>query len=361
MQKTVWFMKGYSNLYHAIGDIKRADVDNQFKVLCSHDNKGFIGFESADYVEIEPKTTNEKFLQFCEDTIKKYNVSAIFISNKQTLLNKNKARFKALGAEVVTAADYKMINSINNKGKLYNLLKDNPIVKIPKFEIFSDNTEFKAAYKKMKKEHSQLCMKPVHGVYGVGFYVLKERTNQLSNILTQSQVISVNNFKKMTNKKSFKTMMLMQFLEGYERSVDCVAYHGEFIGGVIRKKISGNLPQVIEDNPALIEQVKFLTKKLKLNGMYNIQFRDSGGEHYLLEINPRLSGRSFYATLAGLNLPYIASLVFTGLKKPEEITYELKSNILISAVTQGVIVQNDQLGVQYNSSVKNDFKILESK
>lgn len=361
MQKTVWFMKGYSNLYHAIADIKMADKDNQFKVLCSHDNKGFIGFESADYVEIEPKTTDEKFLKFCEDTIKKYNVSAIFISNKQSLLNKNKARFKALGAEVVTAADHKMINNINNKGKLYNLLKDNPVVKIPKFEVFSNDAEFTTFYKKMKKEHEQLCMKPVHGVYGVGFYVLKEKTNHLSNILTQSQVISVNNFKKMTKKRSFKKMMLMQFLEGNERSVDCVAYNGEFIGGVIRKKVSGNLPQIIEDNPALIEQAKWLTKKLKLNGMFNIQFRDSGGEHYLLEINPRLSGRSFYATLAGLNIPYIASLVFTGLKKPEEISYELKSGILISAVTQGIIVQNHQLGVEYNNSVKNNFKILESK
>lgn len=361
MQKTVWFMKGYSNLYHAIGDIKRADVDNQFKVLCSHDNKGFIGFEAADYVEVEPNTTDEKFLQFCEDTVKKYNVSAIFISNRQGLLNKNKARFKALGAEVVTAADYKMIDSINNKGKLYSLLKDNPVVKIPDFEVFKNSDQFAAAHKKMKKNYSNLCMKPTHGVYGVGFYVLKERTNQLENILTQTQVVSVNHFKRMIDNRSFKEMMLMQFLEGYERSVDCVAYHGEFIGGVIRKKISGNLPQIIEDNPALIEQVKFLTKKLKLNGMYNIQFRDSGGEHYLLEINPRLSGRSFYATLAGLNLPYIASLVFTGLKKPEEITYELKSNILISAATQAVIVQNDKLGVEYNSSIKNDFKIVESQ
>ena len=343
MKKTIWFMKGYANLYHAIADIKEADIENQFNVLCSHDNKGFVGFESADFVEIEPTTTEAKFLDFCFDMVKKYSVNVIFASNKQTLLNKNKDKFKELGAEIVTAANHRMINSINNKGKLYSMLKGNSVVKIPEFEVFETDKEFKISYKKLNKKHSQLCMKPIHGVYGVGFYVLKEKTHQLSNVLNQNQTISVNSFKKITKNRAFKKMMLMQFLEGSERSVDCVAYNGEFIGGVIRKKIASNLPQVIEENPELIEQVKWLTKKLKLNGMYNVQFKDCNGEHFLLEINPRLSGRSFYATLAGLNIPYIASLVFSGIKKPEEISFELKKDILISAVTKGVIVKNSLL------------------
>lgn len=343
MTKVVWFMKGYANLYHAIADIKSADKDNQFKVVCSHENKGFIGFESADYVEIEPNGSDEEFLQFCEDVIKKYNVDVIFASQRQTLLSKNKSRFKELGAEVVTAASYQMINSIDNKAKLYSILKDNTVVKIPAFEVFKTSKEFADSYKKMKQNYSQLCMKPTHGVYGVGFYVLKEKTNQLENVLSQSQVVSVNGFKKIINNRSFKTMMLMQFLEGYERSVDCVAYHGEFIGGVIRKKISSTMPQVIEDNPDIIEQVKWLTKKLKLNGMFNVQFKELDGVPYLLEINTRLSGRSFYATLAGLNLPYVASLVFSGLKRYDEISFELKKNMLISAVTTGVVVERKML------------------
>jgi predicted ATP-grasp superfamily ATP-dependent carboligase len=361
MKKTIWFMKGYANLYHAIADVKEADVDGEFRVLCSHDNKGFIGFESADIIEIEPKVNNEKFLEFCYEMVKKHSVNVIFASNKQTLLNKHKKEFKSLGAEIVTAANYKMINSINNKAKLYKMLEGNPLVKIPKFEVFETDKEFINAYKKLKKTHDQLCMKPIQGVYGVGFYVLKEKTNQLQNVLSQSQVMSINKFKSMTKNRSFKKMMLMQFLEGYERSVDCVAYNGQFIGGVVRKKIAGNLPQVIEENPELIEQVKWLTKKLKLNGMFNVQFRDSNGEHFLLEINHRLSGRSFYATLAGLNLPYVASLVFSGLKKPEEIKFELKKDLLISAVTKAVIVDNPYLKNILDNQPYSNIKVKESK
>ena len=354
---TIWFMKGFSNLYHAIADLKNADIDGNFKVLCTHINKSFVGFESADFFEVEPTSTDQEFLIFCKEMIVKYKVKVIFASNKQYLLSKNSKFFKSLGVEVVTAASYRMINNINNKAKLYKLLENNGVVNIPDFMTFSNDKEFEEAYKTLKKQHQQLCMKPVQGVYGVGFYVLKEKTNQLKNVLNQDQVVSVRALKSMFANKKFHKMMMMQFLEGAERSVDCVAYKGEFIGGVIRKKMTGNLPQLIEDNPALIEQARFLTKKLKLNGMFNIQFKDYGGEHYLLEINPRLSGRSFYATIAGLNLPYVASLVFSGMKKPSEINWELKKNLLISAVNAPVISTKNFLKIEElntNHFIKNE-------
>jgi len=342
-------MKGYANLYHAIADIKSADIESQFEVLCTHENKGFVGFESADFFEIEPQCSDENFIKFCLDMVMKYKVNVIFASQRQGLLIKNKQKFRALGAEVVTVANEKMINSINNKSKLYTMLKGNSVVKIPTFKSFGTSKEFNKTYDELRKIHKQLCIKPLQGVYGVGFYVLKESTDQLKNQLSQSQIWSVKGFKKSIKNRVFKKMMLMQFLEGNERSVDCVAYHGDLIGGVIRKKLSSKLPQVIEDNPKLIEQVKWLTKRLNLNGMYNIQFRDCNGEHYLLEINTRLSGRSFYATMAGLNLPYVASLVFSGLKKPEEIIFKVDKGMLISAVTKGIVIKNKLLSNLANS------------
>ena len=48
------------------------------------------------------------------------------------------------------------------------------------------------------------------------------------------------------------------------------------------------------------------------------------GEPYVLEINPRLAGRSYYATLAGLNIPAIATKLFLGLENPESINPTIK-------------------------------------
>ena len=337
MKTTLWFMKGYSNLYHAINDIKQADEQKQFEILCTHTNPGFVGFESADICEIEPSCSDIEYLKYCEKMILKHNVKVIFAANRQVMLHKNKDRLAALGAVVATVASHKMIPTINNKAKLYKLLSGNDIVKIPEYAVFNTSSEFDTVYKKMKKNHSTLCMKPTHGVYGIGFYVLKDKSNDLTTFLNQEQKVSINKFKTIIQNRKFKQMILMQFLEGAERSVDCVAFNGQFIGGTIRKKSSGLVPQLIEDNPDLIEQVKFMVKKLKLNGMFNIQFRDSGGVSYLLEINPRLSGRSYYSTIAGFNIPYVASVLFSGLKKPEDIKYSISTGIYISAINCPVI------------------------
>lgn len=337
MQKTIWFMKGYSNLFHAINDIKSADTENNFRVLCSHTNPGFVGFESADFFELEPKAKDAQFLDYCETIIKKYNVDVIFAANRQVALDKNRARLKDLGAEVVTTASYKLIPSINNKAKLYKLLENSPLIKIPAYGVFNNDKDFDIQYKKLKKDHKNLCMKPTHGVYGVGFYILKERSNDLNTFLNQEQKVSVANFKKIITGKKFHQMILMQFLEGAERSVDCLAFHGQLIGGTIRKKNSGGLPQVIEKSDDLMEQVKWIVKTLKLNGMFNVQFKDVQGVPYLLEINPRLSGRSFYSTVAGFNIPFVASQVFSGIKKPDEIQYNVKDNLFISAVNYPVV------------------------
>jgi predicted ATP-grasp superfamily ATP-dependent carboligase len=141
----------------------------------------------------------------------------------------------------------------------------------------------------------------------------------------------------MMGERRFPTVMLMQFLEGAERSVDCLAYHGQLIGGVIRKKspVPGSA-QVIENNPGLMRQVGELVRLLGLNGMFNVQFRDSGTRQYLLEINTRLSGRSFYATLAGFNIPYLAAELFSGRKAADELIFEIKTGGRIGNVSTGV-------------------------
>lgn len=329
-------MKGYSNLYHAINDLKSGDKEQQFSVLCSHSNTGFVGFESADFHEIEPRCNDTQFLDYCEEMIKKYKVNVIFASNRQVALEKNKARFKALGAEIVTAASHRVIPSINNKAKLYRLLEGGP-VKIPQYAVFNDLVSFNENYKLLKKQNSKLCMKPTEGVYGLGFYVLKDKSDDLKSFLKQEQNVSVHQFRKNIGQSKFKQMVLMQFLEGAERSVDCVAFHGQLIGGTIRKKNPAGLPQVIEVNEDLMAQVKWIVEKLKLSGMFNVQFKDFNGIPYLLEINPRLSGRSFYSTIAGFNIPLVASQLFSGLKEPKEIKYETQENLYISALNCPVI------------------------
>lgn len=328
-KKSIWFMKGFNNLFHAINDIKSSDVEQEFAVLCSHSNSYFMGFEAADFIQKEPTFKNEaQFVKYCVETIKKYNVSVIFAHHHQNWLNNNKQLFKELGTEIATVSSSVNINRINNKRKFYSFTKKIPGLNIFDFASFKTLEEFNKNYSLMKKQGYKLCIKPSYGIYGSDFYKLKTKQYNEKIIISS---LSRNN-----------EMLLMQYLEGTERSVDCIAYHGKLVGMVIRVKHENPLvPQTIEKNVNIENQVAILVEKLQLNGMFNVQFKDKDGEHFVLEINPRLAGRSFYATLAGLNIPYIAACLFSGTKTVEEIQYSISYGMKIGNVSSGVIMNNN--------------------
>ena len=79
-------------------------------------------------------------------------------------------------------------------------------------------------------------------------------------------------------------MMLMPFLPGPERSVDCLGHDGELVRCVVRRKTKIEGYQYLENNPGLVEVVRRLTKHFRLTGLFNIQFRDSGGKPEKLPI-----------------------------------------------------------------------------
>jgi carbamoylphosphate synthase large subunit len=106
---------------------------------------------------------------------------------------------------------------------------------------------------------------------------------------------------------SFRTMLLMEYLDGREYSVDCVGDQGRLVTAVVRRKSSGpGAGQRIDQRADILEATAQLCSVHGLNGIFNVQFRESGGKPRLLEINPRMSGGIGMACLAGPNLPYIA-------------------------------------------------------
>ena len=102
-------------------------------------------------------------------------------------------------------------------------------------------------------------------------------------------------------------MLLMEFLEGREYSVDCVGDHGRLVTAVVRRKSGqAGAGQRIDQRADILDATAQLCATHGLNGIFNVQFREAGGAPRLLEINPRMSGGIGMACVAGPNLPYIA-------------------------------------------------------
>lgn len=321
----IWFTKGFNNLFHAIKDIKSELPD--CKVLCSHSNPLFLGFNIADYIENEPYFHSKKqFLIYCKEMIKKYNIKLIFPHHKQEWFNEFIDIFKELDVVVATVAPMGGLNTINHKNKFYQKISKIKGINTPQFTVFNSYEEFKSKSTSEQFKHLHLCIKPSLGVYGRDFYDLRKPLSKKK----MQYVIAKN-----------KNMLLMEFLDGFEYSADCIAYHGKIIGFVVRKKIAQHLPQIVVDQEDINKQILILTESLQLNGMFNIQFKELLGVPYVLEINPRLAGRSYYATLAGLNIPAIATKLFLHLEKPENISYQIQYGTQILNISTGIVVNRD--------------------
>lgn len=334
----IWFTQGFANLYHALHDIRDADVGKKYSLICSHPNAQFVGFEAADVALVEPEG-KEEFMRFVLEVIKQYSVKVIVPSRRQAWFNKHKTKFARMGVTVLTVAESSMLHKIDNKAHLYRHLSGTGLVNIPLFETFKTCQDFDAAHARLSRKVKTLCVKPDRGVYGSGFRVLKKGKGSMLDLLNESLKLGVEDLRHRLSKDGSHTMLLMEYLDGAERSVDCLASNGELLVGVVRRKSTSSVEaQVVEYYPDLLEQVAQLTRHLKLNGLFNVQFKDLHGEPYLLEINTRLSGRSYYATVAGANLPYLMAEHF-GAKVPmQKLDFDVDYGLRIGNVNSPVII-----------------------
>lgn len=337
-KKGIWFPMGFSNLFHALSDIRRADTAGAYSLVCSHPSPQFVGLAAADVALTEP-LSESAFLAFAVETIRVHSIRVVVPSRRQELFNRHPDLWRQLGVTVLTVASTRNLRRIDQKAALYHYLKPKDIVAIPAFATFKSTAEFDTTYAALKARHETVCIKPAYGVYGSGFRILKDSPDRLADLLSESLYLSVAGLRARLDLDAGATMLVMQYLEGAERSVDCLADKGQLLAGIIRRKHSAKIAgQVIEDNPAMMEQVRALTACLGLNGLFNVQFKDHGGVPYLLEINARMSGRSYYATVAGCNLPYLACERFASGRSLEELQYTVQHGICIGNVTAPVPV-----------------------
>jgi hypothetical protein len=104
---------------------------------------------------------------------------------------------------------------------------------------------------------------------------------------------------------SFPELLVSEYLNGAEYSIDCLAYDGRLYAAVPRRKLDGRM-RWLEDNPELLEIARRTTEIYRLPYIFNIQVRYRDGVPKLLEINPRMSGGLYISCMSGVNFPYLA-------------------------------------------------------
>lgn len=305
----IWFNQTFSSIHAVLRNIRRADADRRITLLFSHVNPHAPGMVLADESFVEPSNLeDESYLEwalaFCRDN----RVNWFWPGKAVVLMAENRSRFLAVGTDLMTVAEPETLKLLNDKSAFYAALT--PEVALPPDAVTVGTlAEFDRAYALLRGKYPRICVKPAVSVFGLGFRVVDEERGSITHLLrgVEYQIPLSELRLGMHNMARFDPLLVMEYLPGPEWSVDCVAKQGDLWVAVQRKKPQqAGYGQTIDDHPAIAEMVERLTARFRLNGLFNIQFKQGIEGPRLLEINARPSGGVGMACQSGINLAGMA-------------------------------------------------------
>ena len=335
MKKTrIWFNRWFSTAYNIIDLVRGRPEGRPFEIFVSHPNSYSINLQNADVAFLEPNLSDSEYVDYALEQCKKYQIDLFLPCHKALLISKNLDKFEALGTKVLVSPNHKLLELIDNKVAFYEDILPKNLIKIPEYCLVKNKKELIEAYDRIK-EKGRVCFKPVSGVGGLGFRIIKEAKPSISEILSSQPSFSINLDELLSilpERDTFENIMMMEYLDGYEYSIDCLAdKNGRLLAAIPRKKMDA-YNQYLENNQALIHFANEISRSYQIPYAYNIQVKFKNEEAYLLEINGRMSGGIHHSCLAGINIPLES--IYILMDSPEaKNNFDLHLDILVGKVS----------------------------
>jgi hypothetical protein len=309
-------------------NLRQSSPANEITLVCTQTYATATAFLAADESYLEPTDlAGEEYLAWCVEFCRQHKIDLFWPGKDAAMISNNHAAFNAVGVQVMSVADFETLTLLHNKDHFYRDLPAS-VAKTMDFIAVNNHEEFDRAVAILSANHEKLCIKPATSVFGLGFRILDTLRDSISHVLkgVEYQIPLQELSQGMLNTPQFDTLLVMEHLGGYEWSVDCAGRHGELLCAVQRKKMPlAGQGQIIDNNVEIQDMVLRLTQHYRLNGLFNIQFKEGVQGVRLLEINARPSGGFGMACLSGANLAHIALQAIKGeMPLPASICYGLK-------------------------------------
>jgi hypothetical protein len=324
----IWFNKTFSTISAVFRNLRQSSPANEITLVCTQTYDTATAFLAADEYYLEPSDLlGEDYLAWCVAFCRQHKIDLFWPGKDAAMISNNHAVFNAIGVQVVSVADFGTLTLLHNKAHFYRDLPAS-VAKTMDFIAVNNRGEFDRAVAVLSAKHEKLCIKPATSVFGLGFRILDTLCDSITHVLkgVEYQIPLQELSQGMFNTPQFDTLLVMEHLGGYEWSVDCAGRDGELLCAVQRKKMPlAGYGQIIDNNLEIQDMVIRLTQHYRLNGLFNIQFKEGAQGVRLLEINARPSGGFGMACLSGANLAHIALQAIKGvMPPPPSICYGLK-------------------------------------
>ena len=273
------------------------DINFDGKIISVDSNPLSAGFYLSDSYHTVPKAFDNNYIDKLLQIVKDENIDLILptSSNDIITISENSHLFDCK----LFMSDYEAIDICSDKLKFYEKCKDK--FPLPKTSINYNDIDFPIFAK--PKEHSA-------GSRGISLCESVDNINCL-------------------NQNKFK-YIYQEYLPGMEYTIDVLCdMDSNPLVAVPRERLQtkagiSSKGRIVKNN--FIEKSCFeICKFLKLKGPLCLQMKeDINGNPKFVEINPRLGGSSYFATLAGINFLEIILDLVNGKKpiinKPKPIT-----------------------------------------
>lgn len=335
----VWFNRWFSVAYHYQNAIRRNEDGLEVELYATHPDPRHMSLQASDYAEAEPELDEDEYVDYCLDFCKRHRIDVFVPRLHMLAIARQIDRFDRLGTKVVVCRDVELLEKLMDKDLFYRAVRPTGILEVPDYRVVRTAEQFKTAYEELTALGHRVCFKPTRGEGGVGFRVVNNERDELASLFgSVSRSVSYGDACRiLSGAAEFDDLMVMELLDGFEYSIDCLADpSGRLLAAVPRRKAGGRL-RLMEDVPELLEIARRVAETYKIPYNFNVQMKYKDGVPKLLEINPRMSGGLHVTCLTGINFPYLAvKLALGGRVEPLQPQY----GVLASYVEQPLLVSD---------------------
>ncbi len=288
----------------SFAEIRGADVT----IFASHRNERNEILSLADRAFLEPKDEAER-LSFILTTVKTQGIHAIHAGRHGRWCETHRHEIELLGVKLTTGTvNVDSLLIADDKVSFAHEMEKLGLAVVPSIRVSSVD-ELRQQIATAPFSGAPLCVKPVTGIYGMGFWRFDDSASPMA-VFThpERRVVAPDHYlRALSDAGNFAPLVLMPYLPGPEYSVDMLVEKGKVLAAVARRK-AGAL-QYLENSGEAYQLAIACAESMQADGLVNVQTRhNDDGVPQLLEINMRPSGGIGYTRFSGVNLPGLFAL-----------------------------------------------------
>ncbi len=337
--------------------LKQNNLGLDIEIHSCDANPESIGFNFSSSYFVAPFGDDAEYIPKVYEYCFMNDISVIIPCSDTELipLSQNIKTFEEIGCKILTSEERSLIRVLDKSNLLEECLKDDSLKSLcPEYFECKNYLEFKKAYKNISSTGKKVCIKPSKSYGSRGFRVIEELETpyELFGKKASFNKITYKNLKEILKKGDFPPILVMEYLEGEEFSVDCLKFFSDFYCVSRRRdSVTNGICSTGEAvyRKELIDFSEILCDKFKLAYNVNIQFKyDSCGNPKILEINPRVAGTMELSRGAGINFIEIALCKALSII-PQKDNYKVKWGIKMKRVWEEVFSLEDKAFIMNNT------------